>query len=169
MNVKTKLLALSSLAVCAAFGLSGISTTAEAGGWYNSSPQPFSAICESNDTTDPYPTCGAAPDGGVATLVPQVSYKCFFLTDYTATNNNGDREVDLRNGNGGSRGFAPNVALASAYDGNGPTLSKQDWTTPIVFTSNLYTDVHNPNNNIIITVSGYYDRCPPNAVFPTAP
>jgi len=171
--------AIASLAVFATLGLSGISMKAEAGGWYSNSPQPYNAICQSDQTNSGSTEysghdCGSTPsvpgtDGSVAILVPQISYKCFFLTDYTATNNNGDREVDFRNGNGGSRAFPPNVVLASAYDGTGPTLSHQGWQTPIVFTSNLYSDVHFPNNNIIITVSGYYDRCPPNAVYPANP
>ena len=173
MSITNKHLVLASLVVCATFGLAGISTTAVAGGWYNPSPPLYSAICQSYQTeagNNQYlgHDCGSGPDGTPAILVPQVKNMCYYLSDFTATNNNGPREVALRNGNGGSRSYPPNVDLVSAYDGN-ITLSKQDWTTPIVFTSNLWVDVQNPNNNVIITVSGYYDHCPPHASYPPTP
>jgi hypothetical protein len=173
MNITNRQLVLASLLVCATLGLTGISTTAVAGGWFSPSPQLYSAICQSYQTeagNSEYAghDCGSGGDGTAAILVPLQKYFCFYLTDFTATNNNGARQVALRNGNGGSRAFPPSVDLASAYNGN-ITQSNQDWTTPIVFTSNLWVDVQNPNNNVIITVSGYYDRCPLNINYPATP
>jgi len=171
MNIKKVLLAPVSLAVLAFLGLAGTSTKAAAGGWYDDNPKPFSAICQSNQAYSggsPYTDCGscstaACPldDATPQVLVPASTKKnyCFFLTDFTAENNNADKQIDLRN-QSASRANPAIVVLASRYDGTGPTLAKQDWSTPLVFTGALYVDVHFPNNNLYITVSGYYDRCP---------
>ncbi len=136
-------------------GLVAISTTAESNG-ASSSPQPFSAVCQSDgvSVSSVYQDCGANPDGTVGPpLVPKLTKKCFFLTDVTAVNNNAIKQLDLRNADG-SRGTPAKVVYFVPV---GTTV--QGFQTPIEFDGDLYVDIHNPNNNLYITVSGYYAKC----------
>ena len=172
MNMKAKKLVTACVTAGAVFGLVGTPTIAKADwDWGVSQKTPFNAICQSSPAGSAYQACetGTTDGSPINPLVPKSTKKntCFFLTDFTAYNNNpiagGGRQVDLRDGNGGSRAFAAKVVYFLPYPsggGNGGSTTVQDFTTPLVFTDNLYPDVHNPNNNVFITVSGYYDRCP---------
>jgi len=57
------------------------------------------------------------------------------------------RQVDIRDGNGGSRAFPAKVVYFLPYNptgtnGNGGSTTVQDFQTPITFTDDLYVDVH---------------------------
>jgi len=71
--------------------------------------------------------------------------------------------VDIRDGNGGSRAVPAKVVYFLPYNpaagGNGGSTTVQDFQTPIAFEEDLYVDVHFPNNNVWVTLSGYYDHC----------
>lgn len=164
MNLKKYIIHLS-VALLALFVLVGISTPAAADDLFNPffPPTPFNAVCQSGTfllgSPSAYQGCETATTGNPpAVLVPAKPGQCFYLTDVTLFNNNGSREVDLRNASN-SRAYPAAVVLASSYNG-GPTLTVQDWQAPIVFTGALYADVHTPNNNVYVTVSGYYYWCP---------
>lgn len=145
---------------CAAFGLVGISTTAKA----DDVKFPYSTVCQSaHEATNPGDDrfdghdCGA--DANPQVLVPKRWGYCFYLTDYSAENNNSpSKRVDLLNGTN-SRANLPKAVLAAHYNG-GHTLTSEHWITPLVFDGNLYADVWGANGNVMITVSGYYAKCP---------
>ena len=160
------------LAAVSAMSFMGASTTVYADPHWNNQSM-VSVTCQSYLTLSagsPYPDCGSGPDGSVgAAIVPKSTKKntCFFLTDVTATNNNpingGGRQLDIRNTN--SRANPAKVVFFLPYNptgtnGNGGSTTVQDFNTPIVFTDDLFVDVHTPNNNVFVTVSGYYDYCP---------
>jgi len=173
MNIKMKYLTLGSLSAFALLGMLTISVVARAD--YGSQDRIlFSTVCQSNQQSasgNPRYNghdCGTGGDGSPAILVPQSTKKgvCFYLTDYTAYNNNSQssaspsHEVDFIDGSN-SRATLPAVVLVAKYNSaSAPDLTKDNWETPIVFHSDLWVDVHFPNNNIIITVSGFYDECP---------
>jgi hypothetical protein len=163
VDIKMKHMALGSLTVIACLVLVGMSTTAKA----DDDRQPFSAICQSFQTSSGDSRyaghdCGS-PDANPAILVPAVSKKCIYLTDITVFGNNpvagGGHEVDLEDVTN-SRSGPPKVVFVAPWIGQGASVVSQDWQTPIVFTGPLFADVHDANNNIIVTVSGFYGRCP---------
>ncbi len=166
MNMKVKNLVAAFVAAGSVIGLGAISTAAEAGSWWGGSPTPFSVTCQSETVGGVIQNCGSGDNPEV--LVPWINKKCFFLTDFTAYNNNpvdfGGRRVDLRDVTNG-RGSPPKVVYFLPYDSaasanNGGSTTVQSFQTPLVFTGNVYADVGNGNNNVFVTVSGYYDRCP---------
>jgi hypothetical protein len=162
MNIKKTLLVPASLALFAFLGLAGIPTTAKA----DDDRQPFSAICQSaqalsGDSRYVGHDCG--PDANPNILVRAVSHKCIYLTDITVYGNNpvagGGHEVDLEDVTN-SRSGPPKVVFVAPWIGQGASVASQDWQTPIVFTGPLFADVFSANNNIIVTVSGFYAKCP---------
>ncbi|MFA6994717.1 MAG: hypothetical protein WC246_03770 [Candidatus Paceibacterota bacterium] len=167
MNIKAKKLVSACVTAGAFIGLAGISMAAEAGSWWGGAPKPFSVTCQSS-TLGTYVDCGTGPDGSVSVVVPKSlkNNTCFYLTDVTAVNNNpingGGRQVDIREGN--SRANPAKVVYFLPYNpngtnGNGGSTTVQDFQTPIAFEEDLYVDVHFPNNNVWVTLSGYYDHC----------
>jgi hypothetical protein len=172
MRTKIKHLVPASLAVFAFLGLAGISTTATAGTWLNGNPQPFSARCQSDAANGSAQYaghyCDTGTEGQVNVLVPQQNGSCFYMTDLTVYNNNpvanGGHEVEIEDG--GSRAVPAAVVFVAPWEypgagiSNQPMVAHQDWQTPIVFWKSLYADVHSPNNNVYVTVSGFYNKCP---------
>ena len=177
MNTKLKSLVHTWAVAGAVLSLSGVSMVAEAGSWwFGDSPSPVNAICQSDESAggQTYQDCGnGAIDGAIPSqpLVPKSHRRntCFFLTDFTAYNNNpinnGGRRVDLRDGDMNRSTIPAKLVYFLAYNSpqsgpNGGTTTTQDFETPVVFWNDLYADVYQPNSNVFVAVSGYYDRCP---------
>lgn len=170
MNIKAKKLISLGAFASVFLGFSSISTTAEAIPWLTGAAVPTSVACMSKPYNgSPYTPCDDPNNGNLLPVIEKSTKNntCFYLTDVTAYNNNpvqtGGREVDIREGN--SLANPAKVVYFLPYNpdqsqGAGGSTTVQDFSTPIVFADDLYVDVKNPNNNVIVTLSGYYDHCP---------
>jgi len=102
--------------------------------------------------------CGSG--GGEVPLVPKNGNKCFFLTDLTASNNNGSTPHLVRVIDGNTPGLTP---ASLVYTLPGTSTIVQDFQTPIVFKNvnglHVY-DYPTESNTVFVSVSGYYDNCP---------
>ncbi len=104
--------------------------------------------------------CGS--DGGEVALVPKNGNKCFFLTDFSATNNNGSTIHGVLVIDGNTPGSTP---YSLVYTVPAPSTIVQHFATPIVFSNANGLHVYDfgyvtPNDTVFVSVSGFYDRCP---------
>jgi hypothetical protein len=104
--------------------------------------------------------CGSA--GGEVALVPKSGNKCFFLTDFSATNNNGSTIHGVRVIDGNTPGSTP---YSLVYTVPAPSTIVQHFATPIVFSNASGLHVYefgyvSSNDTVFVSVSGFYNRCP---------
>ena len=115
------------------------------------------------DPVSPVPgtkVCGSG--GGEVALVPKNGTKCFFLTDFSGTNNNGTTTHGVRVIDGNTPGSTP---YSLVYTVPAPSTIVQHFSTPIVFSNAAGLHVYDfgyvtPNDTVFVSVSGFYDRCP---------
>lgn len=127
--------------------------------------QIVNATCQfgNPDPGSPVPgtrVCGSG--GGEVALVPKNGNKCFFLTDFSATNNNGSTTHGVLVIDGNTPGSTP---YSLVYTVPAPSTIVQHFETPIVFSNGNGLHVYDfgyvtPNDTVFVSVSGFYARCP---------